>query len=230
MFFKKKTKKGSVMIEVLVSLFIFGMGLAGATALISSAIHANSVNKNRIIALNLAREGIEAVRNMRDTNWMTWSANMRQCWNFWDNTDEDGEVDDDDLACNISVGDDQNNHPFGKLSDGNFVRDFIVDFDETNYRWALIPIPNSSSLSSELYLNNNNLYTHKPTGNIKTNFRRDIEITYIDNIDGDFPADPAKDNRILVKSTVTWQEENVSHEVVLAQTLTDYYARENYAD
>lgn len=230
---KKITKKsGTILMEVVISLFIIGMGIAGASALISSAIHANSLNKNRIIALNLAREGIEAVRNMRDTNWMTWSSNIRQCWNFWDNTDENGETDEYDAGCIINTGDTQNSHPIGKKSDGSFIKDYIVDFDETNYRWSLINIPNTqdTSLTDRLYLNSSGLYTHKKTGNQETNFYRTVEITYLDTDDGNFPSDPTKDNRLLVKCTVRWYDQGSFRELVLAQTLTDYYLRENYDD
>jgi len=37
--------------------------------------------KNRIIAINIAREGIEAMRNIRDTNWLKFQSRRRACWN-----------------------------------------------------------------------------------------------------------------------------------------------------
>ncbi len=37
--------------------------------------------KNRIIAINIAREGVEAMRNIRDTNWLKFQSRRRQCWN-----------------------------------------------------------------------------------------------------------------------------------------------------
>lgn len=58
-------------IEVLIGVFIFSMGLISIYALLSSALNLNTYNKNAIIAGNLAREQIELVRNIRDTNYET---------------------------------------------------------------------------------------------------------------------------------------------------------------
>ena len=35
--------------------------------------------KQRTLALNLAKEGIETVYNIRDTNWRRWSATKDKC-------------------------------------------------------------------------------------------------------------------------------------------------------
>jgi hypothetical protein len=40
-----------------------------------------NTTQNRIQAIGIAREGIEAVTNIRDTNWKTFSANNQHCWN-----------------------------------------------------------------------------------------------------------------------------------------------------
>jgi len=37
-------------------------------------------SRQKIIALNLAREGVEAVYQIRNTNWKRWSAQKEQCW------------------------------------------------------------------------------------------------------------------------------------------------------
>ncbi|MCT4592469.1 MAG: hypothetical protein N4A36_03775, partial [Candidatus Gracilibacteria bacterium] len=142
---KLKAKKGLIIVEVILSLFVFSLGLGGATMLVFSAIDVNARNENRIISINLAREGIEAIRNMRDTNWMTWSANRRECWNFWDNTNEDTSLNSFDDACTVSGG--INNHPIGRKADGTKIKDFIVNFDKANYRWILIPKTNTYGMT-----------------------------------------------------------------------------------
>ncbi|MDP2090089.1 MAG: prepilin-type N-terminal cleavage/methylation domain-containing protein [Candidatus Gracilibacteria bacterium] len=63
------TKKGFSIIEILVGIFIFSMGIAGVYAIISSTLRINDLNKNYIIAVNLANEQIELVRNIRDSNY-----------------------------------------------------------------------------------------------------------------------------------------------------------------
>lgn len=67
----KLQKKAFSIIEVLIGIFIFSMWLMSVYMLLQSSININLDNKNRIIASNLAREGIELVRNIRDSNYET---------------------------------------------------------------------------------------------------------------------------------------------------------------
>lgn len=57
------------MIEILAVLFIVAISLLGLVSLIVQNIQAQSVNKNNLIAYNLAQEGIELIRQVRDSNW-----------------------------------------------------------------------------------------------------------------------------------------------------------------
>ena len=58
-------------IEILVWILIFSLWLVAIYALISSSLRLNDYNKNSIIASNLAREQLELVKNIRDTNYKT---------------------------------------------------------------------------------------------------------------------------------------------------------------
>lgn len=226
--------------EVLISIFIITMGMTGSAMLIISAIHINSVNADRIVGLNLAREGIEAVRNIRDTNWMTWSANIRECWNFMNDTNGDGIIDNTDEACSVDANG-QNEHPIGgKDDESNFVTNYIIDYDNENFRWVLMNENDPpTDYSAKLYKSSQNLYTHNPEEtNEETKFSREITIKYIDNKNdsGDpityyFPeGERDKDNRILIESKVSWFSRGRTQEVILAQTLTDYLGRDNWDD
>lgn len=57
------------------------MGITFSGVIIGSSLRNMDNSKNRIIAVNVAREGIEAVRNIRDTNWLKFNSKRRQCWN-----------------------------------------------------------------------------------------------------------------------------------------------------
>jgi Tfp pilus assembly protein PilV len=48
---------------------IFSLGLTGIYILIVSTMSLNDYSKNSIIAMNLAKESIENVRNVRDNNY-----------------------------------------------------------------------------------------------------------------------------------------------------------------
>ncbi|MFZ2310643.1 MAG: prepilin-type N-terminal cleavage/methylation domain-containing protein [Patescibacteria group bacterium] len=60
---------GFTLIEVLAVLFIVSIAMLGLVSLIIQNIQAQSVNKNNLIAYNLAQEGIELIRQTRDANW-----------------------------------------------------------------------------------------------------------------------------------------------------------------
>jgi len=64
-----KQKSGFGLIEVTVSIYIISMGLLGLMSLTSQSLKIQHINKNNIIASQLAQEGIELVRNVRDSNW-----------------------------------------------------------------------------------------------------------------------------------------------------------------
>lgn len=68
--------KGFSIIEVMVGIFIFTMGLISIYALLVASLKVSDYNKNAIIAANLAREQIEILKNVRDTNYK-----KLQIWN-----------------------------------------------------------------------------------------------------------------------------------------------------
>jgi type II secretory pathway pseudopilin PulG len=63
-------KKGFTLVEVLISLSVLIMVVVSATGLLVSSIRTNADNIDVIIAYGLAQEGLEAVRNIRDSNWL----------------------------------------------------------------------------------------------------------------------------------------------------------------
>ncbi len=65
----KLEKKAFTLIEVITILFIISLGMIGVLSLIVQNIQSQSLNKNTLIAYQLAQEGIEMIREVRDTNW-----------------------------------------------------------------------------------------------------------------------------------------------------------------
>ena len=68
------------MVEIILILVIIATALITIIQGISKTTQYISEMRQRTIALNLAKEGIEAVYNIRDTNWRRRSANRDQCW------------------------------------------------------------------------------------------------------------------------------------------------------
>lgn len=61
---------GFTLFETIVAVGLILVGLVAALALITSSLFYASNIQDRLIAANLAAEGIEIVRNIRDNNWL----------------------------------------------------------------------------------------------------------------------------------------------------------------
>ena len=82
---EKINKKAMSIIEVMIAIFIFTLWLASVFMIISSAGNINNYNKDFIIASNLAREQVELIRNIRDTNYkkfQKWNMLRPESWNY----------------------------------------------------------------------------------------------------------------------------------------------------
>ena len=145
-------------------------------------------SKNRIIAINAAREGVEAVRNIRDTNWLKYNSKKRTCWNHL--PDIDPAVGCSDSATSIQPG-----------------RYLIYKQSETN-RWILTEyergdehgdadIPDAKiEDGTDYYYNPTTQRTYRKVNekweDIATLHLMDLDATYIDT-DGDHIYDNDED-------------------------------------
>ncbi|MBU2575591.1 hypothetical protein KKF64_00650 [Patescibacteria group bacterium] len=66
-----KNKSGQGLLETIVAIGIIVSGVVGMMNLTISNQSASEDAEERLIAINLSREGIEVVRNIRDTNWLS---------------------------------------------------------------------------------------------------------------------------------------------------------------
>src|SRR3989344_2872892 len=69
-----KSNRGFTLIEAMVALVLFTIAMGPVFILATSSINAASRIERNLIAANLAQDGIEVVRNIRDTNWLSGSA------------------------------------------------------------------------------------------------------------------------------------------------------------
>ncbi len=67
---KKQQRGGFTLIEIMISMSVIVLVVVSATNLMVSIIRSNASNISTMIAYGLAQEGIEAVRNIRDSNWL----------------------------------------------------------------------------------------------------------------------------------------------------------------
>jgi len=66
----KKYSKGFGILEVLVAAGVLIVVIAGTAALANYSLRATVLASDRTMATQLAQEGIEKVREQRDTNWI----------------------------------------------------------------------------------------------------------------------------------------------------------------
>ncbi len=77
---------GQSLLELIVALSILVIALTATIILVVNSINAGREGINRQIATNLAREGIELVRNIRDSNWID-PADPKPSWDEGLNAD-----------------------------------------------------------------------------------------------------------------------------------------------
>ena len=67
-------ERGFTLIEAMVALVLITIAMGPVFILATSSVNAASRIEHNLIASNLAQEGIEVIRNIRDTNWLTGAA------------------------------------------------------------------------------------------------------------------------------------------------------------
>jgi len=70
MFKFKNTKRGFTILEVLITMLVITIGGLATYAMVQQIIFSTFSSSYRLTAAYLAKEGIETVRNTRDTNWI----------------------------------------------------------------------------------------------------------------------------------------------------------------
>lgn len=164
---------GQTLIETLMGLFVVTIGVVSSVTLFVASTKASGDTEDQIIAANLAREGIEAVRGIRDDNWLVLEAAPSNTF-FWDD---------------------------GLLKNGN--TDLAVPvFNTVSRKWLLDFTPNDfddtcgSFICADIYKDSNGLYRQfknedGPIGE-KTKFQRLITL---------YEICKKSDNEIEIKMT-----------------------------
>lgn len=213
-------QRGETLIEIIIAMGILAIGSFVASILITSTLRSTLINKNYLLAVNLSREGMEAVRAIRDTNWLIFSHNTDDCWDVLDDETVQPPVD-----CNN----------VNKLSSGAGKTYYRVNLNPINhatspYKWVLEPAgassdftPATSAEDRKFYLlapdsANANLYRHQKNDGTNeyvsgdTSFYRAITIEDVEN----------KNDEIRVTSVVHWLEAGEFNEIVTETILTNY--------
>ena len=177
----------------MVAILIMTMGLGAAVGLANYAFNASSNIIKQIIGMGLAREGIEGVKNMRDTNWLKDTL-AGDCYNF-ETGASDGSCNRNWLNMSVSGG--------YNIDPGATSATYTLAFDpaQANF-WQL------ASQGSNYTLNYNatgstGLYSPGAVGAASGYFRR---ITIAKDATGPF-VQTGVGPRLTVTSEVWWNEQ-----------------------
>lgn len=70
----------ATMVELMAALGILSLGITALLQTLDGGIRYANDTENNIKAINIAREWIESVINIRDTNWLRFSSDRVNCW------------------------------------------------------------------------------------------------------------------------------------------------------
>lgn len=76
-----KSRRAESLIETMIAITVIVIATAASLGLTRMSLQGNDVIGEKVVALNLALESIEAMRNYRDTNYLRYASNTDDCWN-----------------------------------------------------------------------------------------------------------------------------------------------------
>lgn len=139
-----KTSRGFSIAEVMFAAFVLTIGLLAIVALIANSLQNALETRDTIIAVELAQEGVELVRNVRDNDFAAGGDGFA---GFLNDTHCRIDYNDaaDSLDCGPSVGSasryslqyDNNFYEHGSGS-GRFSRYIYIDYDDMGQKNALV--------------------------------------------------------------------------------------------
>lgn len=114
--------RAETILEVVIAVSVIMVILAPASGLYIASVRTSANNRNDLAAAALAEEGIEIVRNIRDTNFIKFSNKARDCWNT-----VPGHT--DAATCDAAAN---------KIPEGSYRLSVNVDQDSADYlKWTL---------------------------------------------------------------------------------------------
>lgn len=204
----KKNKKCTSIIEAMVAMLIILVWVIWVYWIYIASTRLETSTSNKIQAIAIAREWIEAMTNIRDTNWAFFSSDIPNCWNTLNYNNS--------CIWNTAVTDIENNWHY-------------IIYQDIDNRWKLTKTnPTTSDYSDTTYrtnfrvwLDSNWFYTQSwATTELKPLFTREIIINYIDT---NWDWIDSNDEKMEITSLVQWLDNSSTepHKVELKTILTN---------
>lgn len=220
--FKKVRKfgqsvNGFTLTEVMIGMLILTVAIVSATNLLIGLISSNQNNLTTLQAYYLSQEGLEAVRNIRDTNWLHnrgWlGKDSEQLW-----------------GGSFEIPNDEANYSAVNLEYFAFNEPASGDsLNTVNEVAAFRPWSIDNANSGKIFRNvdGDNVYLgpNKGAESVDTGFKRTIVIQKYDceKSNVKLPCDAEnKDKYVFVESKVEWNLGAKQREFTLSEVLTDW--------
>lgn len=209
----KINKKATSIVESMVVMMIIVSWVTGMYHIYGKSTDLSYSTSNKIQAIQIAKQWIEAFTSMRDTNWILFSSDYTNCWNVvWYN---------DSCIWDSSSTNKIDHNGLYKIyrNDDNIWR------VEQQYTTTNVPAYWDSSYLSAFEVWYDWLWIYNQTGslsNLTPLFTREIQTQYIANnwVAVDNPSLP----RLKIISKVQWIDNTSSqpHSVEMEQILTNW--------
>lgn len=191
---RRSMAEGFTLVETLVAVSIFSLSILGLLVILSQGIAETNYAKKKMIAGYLAQEGIEYVRNMRDTYMLYYdTASSASGWNHF-KTALSG------ASCDIN--------------NGCYFDDSALDFSAHSAQMTTITTLYACNTSTcpDLYYNSfNGSYNNIGSG-VDSGYARQIRVAPV----------AGTTHEIKVSSTVYWNQASGGYSVTFSEDLFDW--------
>lgn len=175
---------GQSLIETIIAIFILTTALTASLGVVIYSFSSSTASQHEIIAANLAREGAEVVRMMRDSNWLASDA-KGDAWDLQGCSDIGGRL------CFPQSRTAVTGYNAYNLGDGNY----RLSFDPVTSVWTLDP-----TVGYDMYLQPSGIYSHTATG--QSQFARQIVIS--SNSSAPYTNENSN-QEMIIQSVVAWR-------------------------
>lgn len=206
----KLSNSWTSVIESMIVMLIVTIWIVWTYTIYTNSMKISDSTSYRIQAISIAKDGIESITNIRDTNWILFWANIDNCWNTYNYN----------WAC--ITADWTPSYEYTYISTWSYIVYKDID-DRFILSWAtnLISSLNYKDLNYRNYFKVQKdilwFYTQSWGTSFLPTFTREIKISYPDNLN---PPQSMK-----VESIVRWADSSKpswNYEIKLENTLTNW--------
>lgn len=185
------------LLEAIIAIGVILVATVSATTLIVTTITSGQVSLEKTQAVNFAREGVEIVRSIRDSNWLKRAQNISDGSGTTVAWDDTGSTTDGYIPMSIL----------------NAPSTYVSSFDATTNAGVLTLLSNSTITGDDIVLQGGKYIQNCTSNCVATKYSRTITITK--------RSDGSAGDYLDVQSTITWNGRS-ARPLTLTERLYDW--------